>query len=57
MAKPEPPREVFETDEYTAQYDDFIARYSLDVIGPVLTGLIEGIAKNPRAMDRVTGSI
>jgi hypothetical protein len=51
------PREYTETPEYTAQYDELIERHSLAVIGPILTGLIEGIAKNPRAMDRTTGRI
>ncbi len=55
--EPDPPREVLETPEYTAQFDDIIGAYSIEVIGPVLTGLIEGIAKNPRAMDHVTGSM
>jgi len=41
-----PPREVPETLEYTAEYDEIVERPSLEVIGPVLTGLIEGIAKN-----------
>jgi hypothetical protein len=52
-----PPREVMETPEYTANYDEIVERHSLAVIGPVLTGLIEGIAKNPRAMHRTTGRI
>ena|ERR1700733_5254569 len=53
----QPPREVVETPEYTANYDDIIEKHSLAVVGPILTGLIEGIAKNPRAMDRTTGHI
>ncbi len=53
----EPPREVVETPEYTAQFDEIIARHSLDVVGPILAGLVEGIAKTPRALDRLTGSI
>jgi hypothetical protein len=58
MANSEPPhREVFETDEYTAPYDDIIKRHMLDVVGPVLDGVVEGIAKNPRAMERLTGNI
>jgi len=52
-----PPREVTETLEYTAEYDEIVERHSVEVIGPVLTGLIEGIAKNPRALNRVTGRI
>jgi hypothetical protein len=58
MASSEPPpREVVETEEYTAQYDDIVAKYTVDVIGPILTGLIEGIAKNPRAMEQLTGNL
>jgi hypothetical protein len=45
----EPPREIFETLEYTAQFDEIVARHTLDVVGPILTGLVEGIAKTPRA--------
>jgi hypothetical protein len=54
MSNEPAPREVVET---TAQFDAIIARHSLEVIGPVLTGVIEGIAKSPRAFDRVTGNI
>jgi hypothetical protein len=57
MANSEPPRETVATDEYTAQYDDIIRRYSADVIEPVITGVIDGIAKNPREMEQLTGSI
>src|SRR2546423_15583691 len=58
MANPEPPpREIVETDEYTAQYEELVERHSLDVVGPVLTGVTEGIAKNPRAMEWLTGNI
>ncbi|MGH9721462.1 MAG: hypothetical protein ACRD8O_14730 [Bryobacteraceae bacterium] len=57
MANEPVPREVIETEEYSAQFDDIIARHSLEVIGPVLTGVIEGIARTPRAFDRATRSI
>jgi hypothetical protein len=40
-----PPREVVETPEYTANYDAIVEQHSLAVVGPILTGLIEGIAK------------
>jgi hypothetical protein len=40
-----------ELPEYTAQYDAIIAKYSLDIIGPVLDGLLWGIHTNPRAYD------
>jgi hypothetical protein len=52
-----PPRQTIEEPEYTAQYDDIVNTHSLEVIGPVLAGLTEGIARNPRASDHVTGRI
>jgi hypothetical protein len=54
----EPPRrELIETLEYSAECDEILKRHSFEVIGPVLAGLVEGISKNPRALDRVTGNI
>jgi hypothetical protein len=42
-----PPREVMETSEYTANYDDIVERHSLAVVGPILTGLIERHSEKP----------
>lgn len=46
-----------ELPEYTAQFDSIIQKYSEDVVGPVLTGLLWGISTNPRAYGRTTGRI
>lgn len=43
-----------ETDEFTAQLDEIVARHSIDVILPVLSGLFDGIAKTPRAFEKTT---
>jgi hypothetical protein len=47
-------RTLFETDEYTAQADALCAKHSLNVIEPILSGLLWGIATNPQAYDRTT---
>jgi hypothetical protein len=57
MADPPRYRELVETEEFSAQHDEIVARYSLDVIGPVLNGLYWGIAENPRAYSRTVGKI
>jgi hypothetical protein len=49
--------ELVETEEFTAQIDDIVARHSMNVILPVLAGLFDGIAKNPRAFGRTIGHL
>src|ERR1700693_2715462 len=51
---PEGRRELLETPEFTAQFDEIVQRYSRDVIVPVLTGLFDGIAKNPQSFGKTT---
>jgi hypothetical protein len=43
-----------ETEEFSLQIDAIVKRHSGDVILPVLSGLMDGIAKNPQAFDRTT---
>jgi hypothetical protein len=43
-----------ETEEFSCQVDVIVARHSRDVILPVLTGILDGIAKNPRELDQTT---
>jgi hypothetical protein len=43
-----------ETPEYSQEVDVIVARYSRDVILPVLAGLLDGISKNPRVFDQTT---
>ncbi|MBV9759141.1 MAG: hypothetical protein JO340_01140 [Acidobacteriaceae bacterium] len=50
-------RTLVETDEYTAQRDAILAKYSEDVIGGPLNGLLWGIATNPDQYDRATANI
>ncbi len=50
-------RTLRETPEFTAQYDEIVAKHSLGVIGPVLDGIRWGIASNPKGYDRVTWNI
>jgi|ERR1700692_2131495 hypothetical protein len=47
-------RELEELPEFTAQFDSIVQQHSEEVIGPVLAGLIWGIATNPQAYDRTT---
>jgi hypothetical protein len=50
-------RSLVELPEYTAQFDSILARYSDDVIGPVLAGLLWGIATRPQAYGRATWDV
>ena len=50
-------RTLIETPEFSAQFDAIIERHSLSVIGPVLDGLLWGIASNPKEYDRGTWNI
>lgn len=50
-------RELVETPEYTAQLEHLAQTYSDGVIEPILQGIFWGMATNPRAYDRVTGSM
>ena len=50
-------RTLVETPEYTAQRDAISAKYSDQVIGPPLNGLLWGIATNPDQYDRATANI
>ena len=46
-----------DTEEFSAQLDAGIARHSREVILPVLEGICDGIAKNPRAFPAAIGTI
>ncbi len=50
-------RTLVETPEYTAQRDAIVSKYSEEVLGPPLTGLLWGIATNPDQYDKVTAHI
>jgi hypothetical protein len=50
-------RTLEELPEYTAQFDSIVQRYSEEVIGPVLAGLMWGIATNPQAYNQTTWNI
>jgi hypothetical protein len=43
-----------ETEEFSGQIDSIVKRHSRDVILPVLSGIFDGISRNPRAFDRTT---
>src|ERR1035441_1026252 len=43
-----------EMEEFSLQIDEIVARHSPDIILPVLSGLLDGIATNPRALDKTT---
>lgn len=45
---------LVETEEYSAQCDALLGRYSFQVLQPILDGLQWGIATNPQAYDRTT---
>jgi hypothetical protein len=47
-------RQLEQLPEFTAQIDAIIERYSEQVIGPVIDGLMWGIASNPQEYDRTT---
>jgi len=46
-----------EAPEFSAQVDAIITRHSRDVILPVLEGLFDGIAKNPRVFERAAWNV
>ena len=48
-------RELVETPEFTSEFDEVVQRHSRQVIVPVLTGLLDGIASNPQQFDRTLG--
>jgi hypothetical protein len=50
-------RTLRETPEFTAQFDELVTKYSLAVLGPVLDGILWGIASSPKGYDRVTWNI
>jgi hypothetical protein len=47
-------RELIETAEFSAQFDAIVKRHSANVIVPVLTGLLDGIAKNPQVFGKTS---
>lgn len=57
MADPHRYRTLIELPEYSAQIDAIVGRHSPDVIAPVLSGLLWGIASNPRAYERLSWNI
>lgn len=50
-------RTLVDTPEYSTQRDAIVAKYSEEVIGPPLNGLLWGIATNPDQYDRATTKI
>jgi hypothetical protein len=50
-------RTLKESLEFSAQFDAIVEKHSLSVIGPVLDGLLWGIASGPKGYDRVTWNI
>jgi hypothetical protein len=50
-------RTLRESPEFSAQFDEIVDKHSLNVIGPVLDGLLWGIASNPKGYYRVTWNI
>src|SRR5260370_29388823 len=53
---PEQRRELLQTLEFTAQFDEVVQHHSRDVIEPVLTGLLDGIARSPQSFSRTIGN-
>lgn len=51
---PEGRRELVETEEFTAQFDEIVQRHSREVIVPVLAGLLDGIARSPKSFEKTT---
>ncbi len=51
---PEGRRELLETPEFTAQFDEIVQHHSREVIVPVLTGLLDGIARSPQSFEKTT---
>jgi hypothetical protein len=43
-----------ETEEFSGELDAIVKRHSREVILPVLSGMFDGIAKNPRAFGRTS---
>jgi hypothetical protein len=50
-------RTLVETPEYSVQRDTIVAKYSDEVLGPPLRGLLWGIATNPSQYDKATANI
>jgi hypothetical protein len=50
-------RTLIEQPEYTLQLASIVARYSADVIEPVVRGLLWGIASNPKGYGKTTWNI
>jgi hypothetical protein len=57
MSEPDRYRTLQEQPEFTAQFDFIIHKYSDNVIGPILAGVMWGIATNPKAYSRTIGTI
>src|SRR5579864_9382527 len=56
---PEEPRRLTlqETEEFSLQMDDIVARHSREVLLPVLAGVFDGIAKNPKVFEQATWNV
>lgn len=50
-------RTLKELPEFTTQFDFIVQRYSDAIIGPVLAGVLWGIATNPQGYDRTIGNL
>jgi hypothetical protein len=50
-------RELVETEEYSAQLEDFARRYSDAILEPLLMGVLWGIANHPEQYEKVTPNI
>lgn len=50
-------RTLKESSEFSAQYDSIMEKHSVSVIGPVIDGLLWGIASGPKGYDKVTWNI
>ena len=57
MADPLRYRTLEELPEFTAQFDLIVHQYSDAVVGPVLAGIMWGIATNPQAFDKTIGNL
>jgi hypothetical protein len=52
---PKERRELVETPEFTSQFDEIVEHHSRAVIVPILTGLLDGIARSPQSFERTLG--
>lgn len=43
-----------EAEEFSAELDEIVRRHSMDITLPVLSGLFDGIARNPGVFDRTS---